>query len=69
IIESARQRDELVRARTALSNSIRMAQEEIPLDLIAVEVQEALDALGTLTGEVTSADILENIFSGFCVGK
>ena len=69
IIESARQRDELVRARTALSNSIRMAREEIPLDLIAVEVQEALDALGTLTGEVTSADILENIFSGFCVGK
>jgi len=46
-----------------------MANESIPLDLIAVEVQEALSALGELTGEVTSYDILEQIFSGFCVGK
>jgi tRNA modification GTPase len=69
IIESKRQLDELTRASDALSRSIQMAKENVPLDLIAVEVQESLDALGTLTGEVTSSDILEQIFSGFCVGK
>jgi tRNA modification GTPase len=69
IIESKRQRDELLRASNALGKAIEMANESIPLDLIAVEVQEALSALGELTGEVTSYDILEQIFSGFCVGK
>ncbi len=69
IIESKRQRDELIRASDALFKALEMADESIPLDLIAVEVQEALSALGELTGEVTSYDILEQIFSGFCVGK
>lgn len=39
------------------------------LDGIAVDLNEALNALGQLTGEVTSADILNEIFSHFCVGK
>ncbi len=68
IIESKRQRDELIRASDALQRALNMANS-VPLDLIAVEVQEALSALGELTGEVTSFDILEQIFSGFCVGK
>jgi tRNA modification GTPase len=42
---------------------------DIPLDIIAVELSEALQNLGELTGEVTPSDILETIFSGFCVGK
>lgn len=69
VIESARQRTELIRAHEALTKVLELAHGDIPLDIIAVEMGESLDALGSLTGEVASADILEKIFSGFCVGK
>ena len=38
-------------------------------DLIAVDLRNALNVLGQLTGEVTSQDILNDIFTHFCVGK
>jgi tRNA modification GTPase len=37
--------------------------------VLAVDIGEALDALGEITGEVTSAELLEKMFSSFCVGK
>ncbi|GHU23868.1 tRNA modification GTPase MnmE [Spirochaetia bacterium] len=39
------------------------------LDLIAPLIRDAIDALGEITGEVTTAEILETMFSRFCVGK
>jgi tRNA modification GTPase len=42
---------------------------DVALDVVAVELGEALSQLGELTGEVKSDDILDRIFSGFCVGK
>jgi tRNA modification GTPase len=69
VIESKRQHDELLRAHQALTEVLKQAHLELPLDVVAVELAEALDALGSLTGEVSSADILQHIFSQFCVGK
>jgi tRNA modification GTPase len=37
--------------------------------MVAPELRDALDHLGEITGEVTNADILQQIFSDFCVGK
>ncbi len=69
VIDSLRQRDLLQRASEALSRSRDAAEEEAPVDAVAMELRDALDALGEITGEVSSADILDNIFSNFCVGK
>ena len=44
-------------------------EQEVPLDLVAQDIKEALDCLGEITGEITSTDILQNMFSKFCVGK
>jgi len=41
----------------------------MPADLVAVDVQAALDYIGSVTGVVTSEDILDAIFSEFCIGK
>jgi tRNA modification GTPase len=41
----------------------------ISLDMVALDLKEAMDALGEITGEVTTSDILNNMFSNFCVGK
>lgn len=69
VIESQRQYDALLQAQKALEAAVQFARKEVPLDIVAVELDEALEALGTLTGEVVSEDILERIFSNFCVGK
>lgn len=69
VIESKRQYQLLCSAEQALSKALELSDANIPLDIIAIDLSEALDCLGQLTGEVTPADILETIFSGFCVGK
>ena len=41
----------------------------MPLDLISIDLKEALDYFSEITGEITSEDILDHIFKNFCVGK
>ena len=41
----------------------------LPSDLVAIDLRNALYHLGTITGEVTSDEILGNIFHRFCIGK
>jgi tRNA modification GTPase len=54
--------DALSRARSSLNN--------LPADeLIALELRETLDALGSIAGQVTPDDVLARIFSTFCIGK
>jgi tRNA modification GTPase len=69
LIDSERQRDLLTRALAALERYREAAQHGVSADLLAVDVAEALDALGEITGAVTSAEILDRMFSTFCVGK
>ena len=38
-------------------------------DLLAMEIRQALHHLGEITGEITTDDLLDNIFSKFCIGK
>jgi tRNA modification GTPase TrmE len=45
------------------------AHSEVPVDLMALCFQDCLADLGEVTGEVTTEDVLDNLFSRFCVGK
>jgi tRNA modification GTPase len=69
IIDSLRQKRLLETALNGIADFRRGLRENQPLDVLAVDLKEALDALGEITGEVTSQDILNQIFSQFCVGK
>ncbi|MCL2763363.1 MAG: tRNA uridine-5-carboxymethylaminomethyl(34) synthesis GTPase MnmE [Treponema sp.] len=64
-----RQKNLVEAAAAALEEAISLANREEPLDLIAPLLREAVNALGEITGEVSTADILEEMFSRFCVGK
>jgi tRNA modification GTPase len=66
---SARQKKLVEAAAAALEQAIALAEREEPLDLIAPLLREAINSLGEITGEVSAADILEEMFSRFCVGK
>jgi tRNA modification GTPase len=63
-----RQKALVARAAEALRTMLSEA-ESAPLDIAALRLREALDALGGITGEVSSADVLEALFGTFCVGK
>ena len=69
VIDSLRQKQLLDRAVAALDQVRTGTQLGAPIDMIALDVKDALDALGEITGEVTTADVLTHMFSSFCVGK
>ncbi|MDR1575653.1 MAG: tRNA uridine-5-carboxymethylaminomethyl(34) synthesis GTPase MnmE [Treponema sp.] len=66
---SVRQKNLVEAAVAALEEALYLADREEPLDLIAPLLREALNSLGEITGEISTADILEEMFSRFCVGK
>jgi tRNA modification GTPase len=68
-IASERQKALVDRAVAALREALQLADSHAPLDLIAPELRDAVEALGEITGEVSTAEILETMFSRFCVGK
>jgi len=65
-----------IRHRHALNNALQFFKdaehrkgEEAPMEIIALELRSGLDALGEITGETTGEDVLDSIFSQFCLGK
>jgi tRNA modification GTPase len=66
---AARCRDSLSQALAAVQQAQRLAAEGAGDELLAVEVREALDQLGRIVGRVTTDDLLDRIFSRFCIGK
>ena len=69
IVTNARHYEALLRANTALNYTLSSLDKKISSDLIALDIRRALDALGEITGDITTNDLLENIFSRFCIGK
>jgi len=69
IITSARHYDALSKADCALESVLDSLQKNVSGELFAADIRRALDALGAITGEVTSDEILGEIFSKFCIGK
>jgi tRNA modification GTPase len=68
-VGTERQKNLVDAAICALEEALALAEKEEPLDLIAPLLREAVNSLGEITGEVSTADILEEMFSRFCVGK
>jgi len=70
VIDSARQKELLERAVSALDRFTDQAlNQNSTVDLLAEDLYEALEALGELTGTVSRTDVLNTVFSSFCVGK
>ena len=69
LIDSQRQKDLIQRALAALTRFKDARSGSITPDLLAVDLSDALEALGEITGEVTRAEVLDRMFSTFCVGK
>ena len=69
LLSNARHYEALKHVRQALDAVSQGLADGIPADLVAVDLRDALYHLGTITGEVTSDELLGNIFGRFCIGK
>lgn len=66
MVTNLRQEEALIRAKEALA---RVIEARVPLDLLLIDVREAADALSEVSGRSTQDDVVDQIFSRFCLGK
>ena len=69
VVSNMRHYSALNRASEALADARRGMSMNISSDLLSEDIRRVLHFLGEITGEITSDDILHNIFSKFCIGK
>lgn len=69
IVTNQRHYHALCEALTALDAALDGLQHGLTSELLSEDIRAAINHLGEITGEITSDDILQNIFSKFCVGK
>jgi len=69
IVTNVRHYEALQKSNEALTNVLKALSENIAGDFLAVDIRKALHHLGEITGEISTDDLLENIFKNFCIGK
>ena len=69
VVSNMRHYSALKSASEALSDARRGMHSNIPSDLLSEDIRRIIHHLGEITGEITSTDILQTIFSQFCIGK
>jgi tRNA modification GTPase len=69
VVTALRHRTGLVKAIEALNKSVESIKGRLSSEFVALDLRGALDALGDITGATTTDDILDYVFSQFCIGK
>jgi tRNA modification GTPase len=69
IVSNLRHAEALKRTQTALSSALHGLETGISADFVAMDIRQAMFDLGSITGDISTEDLLGNIFSKFCIGK
>jgi tRNA modification GTPase len=69
LVAGARQIEALTRALAAIGHAGRTVGSGLPIDLVAADLRDAVAAYGEVTGDTVTEEVLDGIFSRFCVGK
>ncbi|MEX2593294.1 MAG: tRNA uridine-5-carboxymethylaminomethyl(34) synthesis GTPase MnmE [Anditalea sp.] len=69
VVTNIRHYDSLIKTRQSLLDVISGLDNRITNDFLAMDIRRSLYFLGEITGEITTDDLLENIFRKFCIGK
>jgi tRNA modification GTPase len=69
LVANARHVQALTRAREALARALQTLDEGHPMDVVSSDLREAAAAYGEVTGDQVTEEVLDGIFSRFCVGK
>ena len=68
-ITNIRQKAALQSARESLHKVIESIENEMPEDFYSIDLMDAYESLGSITGETIGEDLVNEIFSKFCMGK
>ena len=69
LITNLRQKNLIVKAIEHINETKTTMSNNMPLDIVAISIKEILEDLGSITGDEVSEDIIDEIFSKFCLGK
>ena len=69
VVTNVRHHSSLISTQVALDNTLKGLEDGISHDFLAQDIKHALYHLGAITGQITNDDLLDNIFSKFCIGK
>ncbi|WP_213818624.1 tRNA uridine-5-carboxymethylaminomethyl(34) synthesis GTPase MnmE [Garciella nitratireducens] len=69
LVSNVRHKNLLEKALNSITITIDTIQQGLPLELISVDLKDCWDYLGQVTGDTVSEDIIDQIFSNFCIGK
>jgi len=69
VMINSRHQDALRRAREATLRTIEAFRTDLTLELVALDLRIAVNAVGEIVGKTTTEDLLDSIFSQFCIGK
>jgi tRNA modification GTPase len=69
VVTNVRHWQSLLQTKDALDRVISGIEGQVTGDFLAMDIRQSLHFLGEITGEITTEDLLDNIFSKFCIGK
>lgn len=69
LVTSSRHRDALQKAQQHVQSALQTLERGMTGDFLSIDLRAALNELGIITGEITNEDVLDSIFSRFCIGK
>ncbi|RQD79506.1 MAG: tRNA uridine-5-carboxymethylaminomethyl(34) synthesis GTPase MnmE, partial [Halanaerobium sp. MSAO_Bac5] len=69
IITKSRHKNALLKAKKGIERVIVSRETSMPYDFLTIDLKDCLNALGEITGETVADDIIDRIFSDFCLGK
>lgn len=69
VVSTAREIGLIKEALNSIKSSINNVSESLPVDMIAIDIKKAWDLLGEITGEAYQDELLDTLFSQFCLGK
>jgi tRNA modification GTPase len=69
IVTNARHYESLLKAQENLDRVKQSLESNVPTDILAIDIRQVLHYIGEITGQISSNEVLETIFSKFCIGK
>ena len=69
IVTNVRHKNLIEKANIGIKNAAKSIENGLPVDMLSIDLQEALQNLGEIIGESISEEVVKGIFAKFCVGK
>ena len=69
VITNLRHKEAIANAKEYVCNALKTLDDKMPIDVIAIQIKDVLESLGTITGQSVTEDVIKDIFAKFCLGK